>query len=293
MKSKRCAAALVAAGALIALQACGGGGGNGSLREPPVMSSAEIKAELSALIDGSDTIIEERSRHIFWGPQREARPIRHPFNLDDIAYNIFGDRSLAADGEYEFGDAEGGISHAAAAWESTEIYGSPPRQQVNVHISYGAWMKHSFFLVMETLGADPVDDYISVYPDIFSIGAASGTNPVSGSATWIGVMIAVDEAFAGRSVSRLEDGDLNYYGGAALVTLTSFVTPMADVTFTDITNAVTEHRLPDVAWRDLPVVEGGFEGNGILGRFYGPQHEEVGGVFQFGDINGAFGAVRE
>ena len=32
---------------------------------------------------------------------------------------------------------------------------------------------------------------------------------------------------------------------------------------------------------------------GILGRFYGPRHEEVGGVFQFSSINGAFGAVRQ
>ena len=30
-----------------------------------------------------------------------------------------------------------------------------------------------------------------------------------------------------------------------------------------------------------------------LGRFYGPRHEEVGGVFQFDAINGAFGAIRQ
>ena len=299
MKSRRCAAALAAAAILILASCVGAGEKTAPTVIPPSgPSSAEIKAEMNALIARSDTIIEELSPTPLFlpitGSERNVWPVPRNYSLRSIAYNPFGDRSLAADGEYEFGGEEGGISQAGAAWESTEIYGVPRREQVNIHFSYGAWMEHSFFLVMQTMGLDPLDDYISVHPDILSIGAASGTNPARGSATWTGIMVGVDEDFAGRGISRfVDDEDWNVYGGTATLALTSFENPMVDVRFTEITNVATERRLRDVTWRGLPVTDGGFEGAGILGRFYGPHHEEVGGVFQFSTINGAFGAVRE
>ena len=199
-------------------------------------------------------------------------------------HDVFGEEA-----EYEFAGSEGGISLAGAAWDRAD----PRGRWTYAYLNFGAWMEHSFFLTMQTLALDPVHDEISVYLDIFSIGAASGTNPTAlgGSATWRGAMIGFDESFAGRGISRLEDSEPNAYVGNATLTLDDFTNPTVDVLFRNITNDV--RYLDDVLWRDLLVTEGGFEGVGIVGRFYGPQHEEVGGVFQFDAINGAFGAVRE
>ena len=181
------------------------------------------------------------------------------------------------------------MSSAAAVWDRADPRG---RWHYN-YVSFGVWMEHSFFLARQNLTLDPVHDEIIVYLDIFSIGAASHTNPAAagGSATWRGAMVGFDESFAGRDISRLEDSEPNVYVGKAALTIDDFSNPVVDVRFSNITNEV--RYLDDVVWRDLPVTEGGFEGTGILGRFYGPQHEEVGGVFQFDAINGAFGAVRQ
>ena len=281
MKSTICAAALAAA-SMLALTACGGGGGGTQpatlMPDPPVLSSDEIKAEVASIYRRSNTVIEERDKHSIWAPQREAGPLPEQF----------ADLTDALEGEYEFGATEEGMSIAGAVWETTD----PRGRWTYAHISFGIWMEHSFFLTHQTLALDPVFDEISVYLDIFSIGAATGSNPSSGSATWEGIMAGFDEGYAGRDLSRLER-EVNGYVGNASLTLNSFENPTIDVLFSNIISFDESTRLRDVRWTDLPVIAGGFEGAGILGRFYGPQHEEVGGVFQFDAINGAFGAVRE
>ena len=301
MIATRCAAALAAA-ALLTLGGCGGAihhllqeigeedneneNGDRPDASMPGPSSAEIKATLNALIDRSDTIIEEHDRHTYSGPDREAKPLRQPFDLDDIAYNIFSGQSLAADGEYQFVASEGGLSAAGAAWDRID----PGGRFGYAYLSFSFWMDYSLFLAMETIVTDPFHQEFYVYSDIVSVGAASGTNPAYGSATWTGVMVGIDENFRGH-LSALETAEPNVYLGDAQLTLDNFTNPTVDVRFSNITNEVRVLR--DVVWTDLPVTEGGFEGQGILGRFYGPQHEEVGGVFQFDAINGAFGGTRD
>jgi hypothetical protein len=50
-------------------------------------------------------------------------------------------------------------------------------------------------------------------------------------------------------------------------------------------------------WQDIPLASGSFQSgsgrNQISGQFYGPNHEEVGGVFERNQVIGAFGAKRE
>ena len=49
-------------------------------------------------------------------------------------------------------------------------------------------------------------------------------------------------------------------------------------------------------WTGIPVIDGGFatgaDGDSIEARFYGPNHEEVGGIFERDEILGSFGATR-
>lgn len=103
-------------------------------------------------------------------------------------------------------------------------------------------------------------------------------------------MAGIDENYGGP-LSALENAAWNVYAGDAALTIDNFDNPSVDVRFSNITNG--DRSLRDVMWNDLPLTAGGFEGRGILGRFYGPRHEEVGGVFQFDAINGAFGAIRD
>ena len=295
MKPTICLAALTVAAALFSLQACGGaiyhlldrddddGHENGRpvTTDPSAMSSGEIKAEIATIYRRSDTLIEELGRNRQFGPQRAAY---------SLPAGDYFDLREALEGEYEFLAAEQSLSTAAATWVTTER-----ERWANGHLSFGAWMKHSFFLVNETVSADAYHDEVVVYLDIFSIGAASGTNPtrLGGSATWLGMMAGIDESIAGPGISRLEHEEDNIYLGDATLTINDFAMPEVDVHFTNVANADSSRRLRDVSWYDLPMTAGGFEGEGILGRFYGPRHQEAGGVFQVGAVNGAFGAVRQ
>ena len=318
---------ILAAAALLTLAACGGGGGSPPASEPPpppssampssivtnavnklpvrpddpdtpTISAAGVKDALRAIYERSDTLTVEYGGTPLWTGQRE---VYEPSDMDDLMAFLFDGRHWGAPpnydfledyGEFEFAGSGGGMSVAGAVWDSTH----PDFRSAVVSVSLGVWMEHSFFLATEHIGLDPLHDDISVHLDIFSMGAASGTNPspLGGSASWAGIMIGIDEdAYDGHSASQFVDDDAepNIYVGEALVTIFSFEDPAVEVNFTNITNSV--RQLDDVTWFDLPLTEGGFEGRGILGQFYGPQNEEVGGVFQFDSINGAFGAVRD
>lgn len=98
-----------------------------------------------------------------------------------------------------------------------------------------------------------------------------------GSATWSGEMVGLD---ANNQVVR----------GEAAISLTGFRDPSVDVRL--------EPRLhPVMEWYGLPVQSGRFSNERttsgyIRGEFYGPNAEEVGGVFERNRIIGAFGARR-
>jgi len=53
----------------------------------------------------------------------------------------------------------------------------------------------------------------------------------------------------------------------------------------------------DWTWEDLSLTDGAFQSgsstNRVQGRFYGPNHEEVGGAFERNQVLDAFGAARQ
>lgn len=153
----------------------------------------------------------------------------------------------------------------------------------------GGWLDHNFFAVQlervthDTSNGVDVAGLEAGYA--YSIGNATGTNPaLSGNATWRGGMV-------GGSVGsdhRLIQGD---------ATLTLDVAQMAmDVVFTNIRHTGTGQSRADMTWGSLAVTNGTFgtgsQGDSIQGQFYGPNHEEVGGIFERDEFVGAFGAGR-
>ena len=153
----------------------------------------------------------------------------------------------------------------------------------------GGWLEHSYFGVeiaqeinFSFEGSDPPLAGLSSAGYAYSIGNATGTNPVSGSATWLGAVVGSDLR--------------NQIQGDATLTF-DFATMDMDVALTNLKDIDTGMLGSDMTWNNLPVTNGGFAAesneNSIEGRFYGPNHEEVGGIFERQTIVGAFGAKRQ
>ena len=154
--------------------------------------------------------------------------------------------------------------------------------------SYGGWLDHGYFMLLRgtiEVGDAKVDTFVS-----FSIGDAAGTNPAAsgGSGTWTGVMVGADVSDT--------DARGHVIQGDARLRIDDFSDPGLDVDFTNVHDLDAGSARKDMGWRNLSVSGGAFTSgsgeNRIQGEFYGPDHENVGGVFERDRILGAFGAAR-
>ena len=196
------------------------------------------------------------------------------------------------------------------------------RQRVSFR-SLAGWMRHSLFRVDRTVAEIPSKNYSEendghqvpaletlVTYDLLSTGVSTGTGPtVTGSASWSGAMAGVVTPSGGDEVLSLVTGD-------SRITIPAFnpkANPWVDIEFTNIVNEETGARLRDLTWGGVEMKDGAFGfpriispirpddvdirnkalNRGIFGQFYGPAHEEVGGVFIRDDMSGVFGARRE
>ena len=163
---------------------------------------------------------------------------------------------------------------------------------VDVHV-YGGWLDHSLFASEAVLlKSDLFPDQGATVALSYSFGFSTGENPsaAEGSARWEGLMLGRDmSASASRGQVIRGDADVTVeFGGTDMI---------ADVEFTDIANTETGERRDDMTWRGMAVEQGGFARRNALddtisGRFYGPDEEEVGGIFERDGIAGAFGGKR-
>lgn len=151
--------------------------------------------------------------------------------------------------------------------------------------AYGGWLDHSLFMALSATARDEQAGDAS-YLFSMSIGAMTGTNPapIGGSASWSGVMVGFDT-------------DAGEVRGDADVTIADFMKPQVEVAFTRISDLDTGSRRDDMVWSDVPLADGGFamvaDGDSIQGNFYGPDHREIGGIFERGRVIGAFGGRRQ
>lgn len=116
-----------------------------------------------------------------------------------------------------------------------------------------------------------------------SLGMGSGSNPVSGSATWTGAMAGVKIGNSSLGAEVIGDAEMTVDLAAASL----------DLAFTSIadTSGVLSN---DIRWQGVSMQNGSFSSSGGLqGSFYGPNHEEAGGVFERDGIAGAFSLARQ
>ena len=116
-----------------------------------------------------------------------------------------------------------------------------------------------------------------------SLGRVSGSNPLAGSATWTGAMAGVKVGSA--SIGEEVAGDAALSVDLAATTL--------DLEFTNIAERSSGAGSPDIRWQDVAMRRGAFQASGLDGRFYGPNHEEAGGIFERSGIAGAFSLARQ
>ena len=157
--------------------------------------------------------------------------------------------------------------------------------------SYGGWMEYSFFastVVLYKHETDPDQGVIQTYGTI--AGNATNTNPEV-EATWTGFATARDHNIA----SDLE----SVVTGDASISVTIGTQVLADVHLTGMANTTTGQAYTDMIFENMPVEDGQFsryhaDNNRLSGAFYGPDHEEVGGVFDHPQgLQGAYGGARQ
>ena len=88
----------------------------------------------------------------------------------------------------------------------------------------------------------------------------------------------------------------NVIQGDAEIDIDDFNNPDVDIRFTNIYDLDAGNTRASMSWNNISVSNGAFttgsDANQIQGKFYGPNHEEVGGIFERNNVVGAFGAKR-
>ena len=288
--------------AALALAACGGGGGGSGdgmtsihmapelpTEKPfedvaPIISasggtpldlpSAQISRELQSLVDNADTLLTTRAYLAGYGyADRTCQGVQCTVagQTIDLRSVDIGDASLDAVMTKHNVSIMQGASAEEFAQGATNSY------------VYGGWMEHNaFFLVADVYSEERETTGGALFAATF--GKSTGSVPVRGSATWEGVMVGVD-------ISR-EEG----HQGDAIFTV-DFGGANIDAAFTNVHEIETGAGRPSIYFDDVPMLLDGFTsgyvGNGIEGRFYGPDHAEIGGTFERNRVLGAFGAKRQ
>lgn len=155
----------------------------------------------------------------------------------------------------------------------------------------GGWLDRSAFGVTVNSVVSDVSGGVDLrgtgFAVAYALGDATKTTPAFGNATWTGTMVGGDTSLTAYRGNRIM--------GDATLTFDLSQSDI-DVTFTNIRDIDAGRPHGHITWQNIPVTSGAFSsefiGNSIDGRFYGPNHEEVGGVFERNQIAGAFGAKR-
>lgn len=116
-----------------------------------------------------------------------------------------------------------------------------------------------------------------------SHGTGSGSNPLTGSVTWTGAMAGVKVESSSLGAEVIGDADMTVDLGASSL----------ELEFTNIAERISGAPSNDIHWQGVSMQSGSFQAAGLDGRFYGPNHEEAGGVFEHSGIAGAFSLARQ
>ena len=297
---------------LTLLVACGGGGGGGAAapvahpltqfrateNSPSIGAINGILGEGGELIAGNDILASndgtstscpgQRANHICF--------IQLPGANSDFQMNIkrvIGDLSMFLD-EVGFTDEEytstitpsetiDGVDFARGSLTGTRDTDNAPLE----FETFTGWLDGSIFGTIQTsVGASGSEQYRFIS---YTIGIPATDNPSATgsetSATW-----------GGAAVATVKE-NRRFLRGEATITIPDLTDADVDLMF-DNWHTVTGQEvssMPAITYQDLPLTSGAFASsdNKVQGRFYGTDHNEVGGIFYDDDISGAFGGTRQ
>ena len=280
----------------LALSACGGGddGGlsfraadvNGSSAimatggSPPDVSAAQAKSQQLAILYGANIGHRSASIEVDWEGN-----FRGGFAEEGGRHSVECDPITCDYGSITFTPImiKNGVRLATS--REIEVYGNGG---VETTLGYGGWMDHSLFVVFvatETYDGGSFVNWVSGISR--ALGDAPETNPSTGTFAWNGIMVGRNSNLESTGVSNVVQGDADISAE-----LSSSGNMSVDVEFSNIKDLNSGVSIVDMTWTNISVVNGSFDGGTIEGSFYGPQHEEVAGVFERNYVLGAFGARR-
>ena len=264
----------------VTLSGCGGSGrGRGATPDPPPMETGAAMALVGVLQDSNSPAIARYGARLPapGAVTCKALTIRCEGGLGPIHYRSIGKRDFS---DFDYRERRRGVSLV----ERTGVSGG---DGMTDHRAWAGWINHSLF-VIET--PPPSEGRPGRLYHAFSMGNTRGSNPhvlVDSTATWSGVMFGL----------RISDPDAFVHGDALVRVSNTDGDLVVDVEFTNIKDEDTGAGLDDVSWSGLELRDGSFgvvpvaedawhvsrhpASEGISGRFYGSNHEEVGGLFGF------------
>ena len=291
-----------ALGFVLFLAACGGGGDSGPRvptvdprtaqsvtgTEPPSFTDAEILPSYLAVYTAADSLtvsdvpISYQRQDLLWETTcgKSTCSSYEPFTGLSATWNL-SVGSLQGVAYSAVGEKHG--VKLAQARENFELAGFRLAGS-----GYGGWMNYNTFDINYAQGTGEGLDGPVHLAVATSAGNDTGSRP-TGSATWIGLMLGGTNLVGGGDALQ-GDARIVYDLGRNVL----------DAAFTDIYNldTVQRHVVPGMRWSGVSVgSDGSFRQdvssvNSIIGRFYGPNHAEVGGVFHHPTAIGAFGAGK-
>ena len=253
---------IAAVATTLLLAACGGGGGGGSTGNVP---DDPLLAADTAVIGDLIVYAQGESFRASSSCSGAVCTITFAGESETIHVDDLDLRELEA-GTFIGEHTRNGVSVARVVLEADDF----------AFDTYGTWGEYTA-AVAGTFGIPPASFVMPI-----SLGLGSNVNPVSGSASWTGAMVGTKLGTTAPGAAVI--GDASLQADFASVTL--------GLSFTGIQEAAGGARSPDIVWQGIPMRAGTFSATGLDGRFYGPNHEEAGGVFERDGIAGGFALKR-
>ena len=293
-------ACALAIAAVLPLAACGG---DGDPQSPPAPSLDDIRqlTGLSAPVEAA-AAQQERQQDIVSRADSLVVSTTHVEAVLPDATHTFRLVSECSGPQCELLDPTTGdtdttsISTSGIAPGDAEAIGSKygvtlmseNRRHMGVEsTAFGAWMEHGSFALNSVRAVGEEVESNSLHA--VALGDLTG-RPVTGNATWLGIMVGTPTAGLDRGDRLVGTAALNYDMAAGGL----------DAAFSGIKNIDREmaHTTETVIFSNLAIdTDGTFatgqSGTRIQGGFYGPDHVEAAGIFEQAGIVGAFGARRQ
>ena len=298
---KRFSVCVLAVAAVLSLPACGGGGDSVSEREPtigeireltglsaPVETAAAQQARQREVVDRTDSLVLSTMHMEVDGPNGTSM-----FRLLAECSGAHCELLDPASGSTDMVDLDTSRTVRPSRAEAIgSAHGITLTREITRNMGVdemvlGAWMEHGSFGLnnLRTVGEEVESNILHTV----ALGDLTD-RPLTGSATWLGIMVGTPTAGNDEGDRLVGTASLNYEMDAGVL----------DAAFGNIRNIDREraHSVEAVIFANLAVgPDGTFatgqSGTRIQGGFHGPGHVEAAGIFEQSDIVGAFGVKRQ